>query len=452
MIRHLSKRAFLIGSTSLAGAKALGQVPSSGEVEVAIVGAGAAGLAAARRVAMTGRSYALLEAAPRIGGRVWSGAGKLGIAHDRGAHFMSASGRNPLVAIGRLEKLDLKTVSPFRRMYVGQREARDSEYDAFTAALRRASRAISATGEAGRDIAASQAMPDVGEWSATASFVLGPYALSKDLNLVSTVDFSRAEDQTEEIVCRTGLAQVLAASGRLLNVTLDTSVSRIGQIGRGPITVETSRGAVRAETVIVTVSTNVLSSGRIRFESPLPKRTLDAVESLSLGTRDRLVFELKGNPFKFADDQKIIFKGSGPSAISLVGRAGGSDLCLAEFSGGFGREMSGKGEAAMAAFVIEQLVEHFGADAKKSIGRVEAVRWSADALVLGGTSVAAPGRGANRRVLAEPLFDRMFLAGEALHETWFGTVAGAWVSGERAADSVLRYLAQKASPAVKGKK
>lgn len=190
MIRHLSRRGFLAGSVSLTAAQALGQVPASGDVDVAIVGAGAAGIAAARRVASAGRTYALLEASDRIGGRVWSGRGGFGIEHDRGAHFMSASGRNPLVALGRLEKLELQNASPFRRIYVGQREARDSEYDAFTAALRRANRAISAAGEAGRDIAASQAMPDVGDWTRTVGFALGPNAVSKNLENVSTVDFA----------------------------------------------------------------------------------------------------------------------------------------------------------------------------------------------------------------------------------------------------------------------
>ncbi len=451
MIRHLSKRGFLAGAASLAAAKALGQVPASGEVNVAVIGAGAAGIAAARRAAAAGRSYALLEASNRIGGRVWTGRGAFGVEHDRGAHFMSASGRNPLVALGRLEKLDLKTVPPFRRLYVGQREARDSEYDAFTAALQRASRAIAAAGEAGRDIACAKAIPDVGDWNGTVGFVLGPNTLSKDLANISTVDYARIEDQPEEIVCRTGLGQVLAASAKSLKVTLGSPVTRIGQIGRGPITIETTQGVVRADTVIVTVSTNVLASGRIKFESALPKRTLDAVEALSLGTRDRLVFELKGNPLRFADDQKVLFKGMNPRAVSLTGRPGGSELCFADFSGNFGREVSAKGEAAMAAFVSEQIVEHFGADTKNSIGRVEAVRWSANPLVLGGMSAAAPGRGMSRRILSEPLFDRMFLAGEAVHETWFGTVAGAWVSGERAADAALRYLTLKSAPA-KGKK
>ena len=40
----------------------------------------------------------------------------------------------------------------------------------------------------------------------------------------------------------------------------------------------------------------------------------------------------------------------------------------------------------------------------------------------------------------EPVRDRVFFAGEAVHETLWGTVGGAWESGERAADAVLRRL------------
>jgi ADP-ribose pyrophosphatase YjhB (NUDIX family) len=48
-----------------------------------------------------------------------------------------------------------------------------------------------------------------------------------------------------------------------------------------------------------------------------------------------------------------------------------------------------------------------------------------------------------RKVLAEPLNSRIFLAGEAAHETLWGTVGGAWESGERAADAALRALGRK---------
>jgi monoamine oxidase len=444
-----SRRSFLGGVAAIAAAPAFAQspvqLPVSGDVDVAIIGAGAAGIAAARRVASAGRTYAVLEARSRIGGRIWSEAGTLGVVHDRGAHRISASGRNPLVSLGRLAGLKLTQPAPFRRLYVGTREARDHEYDSFTAALHRASRAITAAGEAGLDLAAVRTLPDLGDWQRTVAFVLGPLETSKDLEEVSTVDFARAEDQPDELVCAGGMGRLIAAAAQSVRVELAAPVTRVDSRGRGSITVETSRGSVRAESVILTASTGALNAELIRFEQPLPKRTVDALAGLSLGTHDRLIFQLPGNPFDFAADQRAVFKTNDGRTIALVGQVGGTSLAYAEFSGRFGREIADAGVVAMANFVGEVLVSHFGAESKKQMGRFEAMRWSREPWILGGNSVAAPGSGANRRLLAEPIHDRIFLAGEALHESWWGAVAGAWVSGERAADAALKEIAPKAA-------
>jgi monoamine oxidase len=215
--------------------------------------------------------------------------------------------------------------------------------------------------------------------------------------------------------------------------------------------VETPRGSLRTGHVIVTASTNALNAGTIKFDPPLPKRTLDALAGLALGTRDRLIFELPGNPFGFGDEQRIVFKTGDSRNVAIVGRLGGTDLAYADFCGRFGIESSNSGDAAMKDFVAETLAAHFGAESKKRIGRSDVMRWSREPWILGATSAAAPGSGNNRRVLAEPIHDRILLAGEALHESWWGTVAGAWVSGERSADAVLRRIeaSQKAAPAKK---
>jgi monoamine oxidase len=239
------------------------------------------------------------------------------------------------------------------------------------------------------------------------------------------------------------MGRLIAAAAESVRVELSAPVTRVDSRGRGSITVETTRGSVRAESVILTASTSALNADLIRFEQPLPRRTLDALAGLSLGTHDRLIFELPGNPFDFAADQRAVFKTSDGRTIALVGQIGGTSLSYAEFSGRFGREIADAGIAAMADVVGEVLVSHFGADSKKQIGRYEAMRWSREPWILGGNSVAAPGSGANRRLLAEPIHDRIFLAGEALHESWWGTVAGAWVSGERAADAALKEIAPK---------
>ena len=421
---------------------------SPDEVDVAIVGAGAAGIAAARRIAASGRSYAVFEASARLGGRIWSDTGRLGVLHDRGAQRISASGRNPLVSLGRLAGLPLYEPTRFRRLQVGLREARDSEYDDFTAAVRRSQRAIAAAGEAGVDMPAARALPDLRDWRETVAFVLGPLSRSKDLDEISTVDFARAEDQPDELICRSGMSWLLATAAIPVSVKRDAAVTRVDSRGRDALTLDTERGAERARAVIVTVSTNVLAEERIRFDPPLGARTRNAIAALSLGTRDRLLFELPGNPFSLADDQRLVFKSESARMVALTGRVGGGDLAVADFSGRFGAGISREGEAAMKAFVSELLADHFGADARKRIGRSEAVHWSREPWILGGVSAAAPGQGASRRILGEPVHDRIFFAGEAVHESWFGTVAGAWVSGERAADQALAFLARPAaSPA-----
>lgn len=445
MRRQVTRREFLAGAAALAATPALGALPASGEVEIAIVGAGAAGISAARRVAASGRSYALLEATGRIGGRVKSGPGKFGVVHDQGAHRLYGGGRNPLVALGRAERLRLFDPPAGRRLYVGGREARDNEYDDFTAALRRASRAIVTTGEAGRDVAAARVMPDLANWLASISFVLGPLTCAKDLEDVSTVDFARADDRGEEVGCRDGLGAVLAAAAKPLAVELDTPVRTIDTGGRA-IVLETARGTLRARAVIVTASTNVLAARRIEFKQALPKRVTDAIERLSLGTYDRIVFELLGNPFGFRADERIVFRSANERTAALVGRAGGSDLAYADIAGRFGRELAAAGEPAMLAFLSELIAAQFGSEAPKKIGRTEVVRWGAEPFVMGGFSAAAPGAAASRRVLIEPVGDRLFFAGEAAHETQWGTVGGAWASGERAANAALRALA--AAPAM----
>jgi monoamine oxidase len=415
----------------------------TGEVDVAIVGAGAAGIAAARRVAEARRSHVVLEAMRRIGGRIFTSPGIFGIAHDRGAHRFPASAQG-LVAIARVENFRLYEPPRNRRLYIGPREARDGEYDDFAATVRRARRAIAAVGEIGRDVAAGRVLPDLGDWQATVAFVLGPLTCAKDLDEVSTIDIARAEDRSDDFAVRDGLGTLLVVAAQPLLIEFNTAVTRINAFGRGSVSLDTPRGSVRARTVIVTASTNVLASERIRFEPTLPKRVIDALARLSLGTYDRVVFELAGNPFRFADDERALFKTADARNFALHVRIGGSDLAYADFAGGFGRELSGKGDAAMTDFIAERFAAHFGTDARKRIGRAEVVRWGKEPWILGGFSAAAPGAAANRRVLFEPVSDRIFFAGEAAHETRWGTVAGAWASGERAADAALHHLARTA--------
>jgi hypothetical protein len=94
----------------------------------------------------------------------------------------------------------------------------------------------------------------------------------------------------------------------------------------------------------------------------------------------------------------------------------------------------------MVDFATEWVAGLYGADVKKAIRRTHATRWNNEPWTLGAFSAAAPGAQGARRILMEPLRDAIWFAGEAAHETLWGTVGGAWESGERAADAALRRL------------
>jgi monoamine oxidase len=111
---------------------------------------------------------------------------------------------------------------------------------------------------------------------------------------------------------------------------------------------------------------------------------------------------------------------------------------MVEVAGKSGRELGQAGEAAMVDFATGWLADLYGADVRKAIGKTHATNWNRDPFTLGAFSAAVPGGQGGRKLLMEPLRDRLFFAGEAAHETQWGTVGGAWESGERAADAALR--------------
>jgi monoamine oxidase len=124
---------------------------------------------------------------------------------------------------------------------------------------------------------------------------------------------------------------------------------------------------------------------------------------------------------------------------------GSSSLCSIDVAGSFGRDLSAQGEKAMIAFAVEWLGKLFGSETASAVKKSSATRWNAAPFALGAMSAAAPGGQPSRRVLAEPI-GCMFVAGEATHETLWGTVDGAWESGERAAEAALRRIGALRDP------
>jgi monoamine oxidase len=284
---------------------------------------------------------------------------------------------------------------------------------------------------------------DLGEWRSSIEFVLGPYGCGKDLSELSTADLSRAAERDSNAFCRQGLGTLIARLASGTAIQTGTPATRIEWWSRTNVTVETSAGRIQARAAIITVSTNVLAAGKINFNPDLPKRHLEAANRLKLGSYDHIALELVGNPLGLRADELVFEKSDSKQTAAIFANVSGSTLCMIDVAGSFGHDLSAKGETAMYDFAISWLGELYGTDMKNAVKRHHATRWNSEPWVLGAASAAVPGAQSARKVMMEPLNNRIFFAGEAAHETLWGTVGGAWESGERAADAVIRMLGGK---------
>jgi monoamine oxidase len=439
----ITRRGFLSASAALALTPALGAragaAPLPREADIVVIGAGAAGIAAARRIMAANRRVIVVEAADQIGGRCVTDTATFEAPFDRGARWMHNPDTNPMIRLARGAGFDIAAAPFGQKIRVGRRNARAGETEDFLAALVRANRAIDDASRGKVDVSCAAALPkDLGDWAGTAEFVLGANATSKDLKDISAVDKARAQDRNAGIACRQGLGTLIAKLGEQIPLALSTPVSRVAWSGRD-VTVETPAGKIAARAVIVTVSSNVLASGNIKFTPDIPKRQLDAAAKLSLGSYDRIALQLPGNPLGLGRDDIIIEQSNSTRTAVLFANIGNSSLCAIDVAGSFGRDLSGQGEPAMVAFAVEWLGKLFGSDAAAAVKKSNATRWNAAPYIMGAMSVAAPGAQPSRKILTEPI-GSVFLAGEATHETLWGTVDGAWDSGERAAEAALRRI------------
>lgn len=442
-----SRRAFLSASAGLTlapftspswfGARALAATLPR-DVDVVVIGAGAAGIAAARRIQDAGRRVIVLEASAQIGGRCATDSSTFDVPLDLGARWLHTPETNALVKLARGAGIEVSPSPPPQKLRIGRRNARAAETEDLLATFVRATRAIDEAARRGDNSCAAALPNDLGDWNATVDFALGAYATGKDLKDLSALDQSRAEDRAISVATRQGLGVVMAKLGESVPVALSTPATRITWSGRD-IGVETASGRVAARAVIVTVSSNVLNAGAIKFTPELPKRQLDAAAKLTLGSYDRIALELKGNPLGLGRDELMIEQSTSARTGALFANIGGSSLCTVDVAGSFGRGLAAQGEAAMVDFAAEWLTKLFGSDVKNAVQRSKVTRWDTSPFILGAMSAASPGGQFARRVLAEPL-GNLFIAGEATHETLWGTVDGAWQTGERAANAALKKI------------
>src|SRR4051812_17340451 len=242
------------------------------DVDVLIIGAGAAGIAAARKLRALGRQVRVLEAGGRLGGRAWTESDSLGARFDQGASWIHVAERNPLPSIARRMGFTLRDARRRARdmlLVGGQPEtpAERAAHDAACEAWEAAAEARDAAG--GPDIPLAAAVPRDGPWDPTVSHWFSTVISGVEAERFSLRDYVATGLDGANLQVAEGFGTLVARLGDGLPVTLHAPVMRLRWDGAG-VTAEGGWGSLRAAAAIVTVSTGVLAAQGIRFVPELP--------------------------------------------------------------------------------------------------------------------------------------------------------------------------------------
>ena len=405
--------------------------------EVAIIGAGAAGLAAARTLRDAGIRVIVLEAKDRIGGRAFTDVDSVGIAWDTGAHWLHDQGRNFFARYAESKGIPLEPVVENRHVWFAVGWAEEALTDDYDSYCDLAFDRIAALGVAYQDRAVGDALPPHHLFRPTfESWYAALSGMEPDRS--SAHDDWQYRDDTGDKRVRCGYGTLLARYSTGIPAETATPVRRIDWSGPG-LAIETDRGRLEVPVAIVTVSNAVLGQEVITFTPALPDTLLDAVEGIPLGEAEKVAIAFDRDIFGL-EDAHLTFLHTTPEIARFQIRPFGENIAVAYMAGRFARDIAAAGGAAMTDFAIDQLVEVFGSTIRREVTSTKTTGWCADPHIGGGYSSAVPGAAEGRKLLAEPLGDRLYFAGEAHAVDAYGTVHGAHRSGVETAGRLLSRL------------
>jgi len=409
----------------------------NGDYEIVVVGGGAAGIAAARRLHTAGVKCLIIEARPRLGGRAWTVAGPSGSALDLGCGWLHSADRNPWAVVAQEQNRTVdKTPPPWRRRStVGFPEGQQRE---FLEAQEQFSSRVSERAAREPDVAAATQLERGNRWNDLINAV-GTYISGAELDQVSARDYDNYEDTGVNWRVVEGYGTTIAAYAEGLPAVLGCSVNRINHHEKR-VRLETSQGIVAADQVIVTLPSTVVAENEGLFSPQLWEKT-EAAQGLPLGLADKLFLSL-ADPEEFEKDSRMFGATDRTATATYHFRPFGRPQIEVYFGGRLARELEAGGEHAFFDFSLSQLTGLLGSTFRERVRPIRIHRWGSDPYSRGSYSYARPGMADCRKKLAALVDDRLFFAGEACSPHDFSTAHGGWITGVAAADQALSVRAR----------
>jgi monoamine oxidase len=400
----------------------------SADCDVAIVGAGAAGIGAALAARALGLSFILLEATDRIGGRAFTEPNVLGAPWDAGCFILHSASENPLARAAELLGFPLlKGLVRRWRLLDRGRLGTEADAESLLAYYEDCWARVDAAAKDGRDVACADVLDR--------SHPLWPQFAHRcavfqgvDPEEASTLDHLRYRDTHENWPVADGYGTLIARISAGLPVRLNTPVTAIDH-GAAPIRLDTPAGTLRARTAVLTASTGVLAAETIRFDPPLPDWKRRAIDAVPIGFADKIAFAFPPGALDAEPNDYLHVVAGTRRTIGFHLRPFGYDYASGYIGGSTARALAEADDEDAFAFAMEKLVAALGsAIAARTVAR-RRTRWGKAPYIRGGYSATLPGEALARVALAAPLSERLYFAGEAASPHFFSTAHGAYLTG-----------------------
>lgn len=444
----VTRRSLMASLPALLATPALGQAKNK---SVIVVGAGLAGLSAARDLVAAGAEVTVLEARNRIGGRIWTSRAWPDLPMDMGASWIHGLKGNPMTDLAReagAEFIETSFDAAMALDVTGQETDLTDAYDLTEEILVKARKQAEMSDT---DPTLQQAIEATKGWKSASD--ADRAGVGHVLNGLITTEYACDPDEMsawysdegeefdgEDAIFPGGYDQIIAYLAKGLNIQTNSPVVSISPAGPGVAVSVKGGDLMITDHVLVTVPLGVLKAGGITFGGGLSPARQAAIDGLGMGLLNKCW--LRFDRIAWPDDVDWIeWAGPTPGAWSQwvsLARVAKAPVLLAFHGGDAGRALEQLSDAEIMGQAHEALKSMFGADFPAPIA-AQISRWSVDPFAQGAYSFLAPGTSPNtRKALAGADWDgRLLFAGEATEPDYPSTAHGAVLSGRRAAAAII---------------
>jgi monoamine oxidase len=453
-VRRTLIKQFLAGT--VAALPATAAFAGRPHADVIVIGAGVAGLAAARKLRARGLQVLVLEGRQRIGGRVRTDRPAPGLALNMGASLIHGINNNPLykLAIANdllLQKVDYNAISVYHHLQgqisYTQQVQLDSRFEDLMLEMGQLRNRRLENGQA--DLSLAALIQQTPLWRG----LMPNQKIDMQYKIASEIEHEYGADTSdlsgfmydeheqlggEDMYVQNGFDQLVGILSQGLDIRLNHVVQDIDHTQR-TVVVSTSQGAFRASRVIVTLPLGVLQSNSVTFNPPLPSSKQNALKQLGVGLLNKVFL-------RFADahwpQSQHLFGLIGPKrgawneTFNQYHYSGRPVLVLNNV-GSMAAHLEKQGDADITQEAWQSLRYMFGPRVPAPTAS-HITRWLSDPFARGAFSHVLPGGSVEAfDQLAEPIGNRIGFAGEHTSRAFPGTVHGAFLSGEREAQRIL---------------